>query len=129
VLAKYGISDQSYRNWRYRVNGIKPKKQLSRTEKHQILEEGFQNGIKEASAAHGVDPASYFRWEKKFGFLKSRPIPGPPRRFSEEQELTIIKEADKIGSKAVREKYGISPLAEKVQRPLVRNGSGVSQTS
>ena len=26
VLAKYRINEQSYRNWRYRINGIKPKK-------------------------------------------------------------------------------------------------------
>jgi hypothetical protein len=58
-----------------------------------------------------VDPTSYFRWKKKFGFLKSRPIPGKPSRFSKEQALAIIKQAEKIGSKGVREKYGINQCA------------------
>ena len=53
ILAKYSISEQRYRNWRNRVNGIKPKKQLSRMEKLKILEEGYLNGINEASASGG----------------------------------------------------------------------------
>ena len=52
VCAKYGISDQSYRNWHYKINGIKPKKQLSRTEKLRILEEGYQTGIEQVCTAY-----------------------------------------------------------------------------
>ena len=33
VCAKYGTSTQSYRLWRYKINGTRPNKQRSRTEK------------------------------------------------------------------------------------------------
>ena len=45
VCVKYGISDQTYRVWRYKIKGIEPKKQFSIKKKREILEEGFQNGI------------------------------------------------------------------------------------
>jgi transposase-like protein len=45
VCAKYGISDQTYRLWRYKAVGIQSRKQFSEEEKRQILEEGYQNGI------------------------------------------------------------------------------------
>jgi transposase-like protein len=41
VCVKYDISDQSYRNWRYKALGIQPKNQQSRTKKLRILEEGY----------------------------------------------------------------------------------------
>ena len=75
VCAKYGISTQSYRTWRYKINGIKPKKQRSRKEKLRILEEGYQNGILPTCTAYGIDPTLYYYWKKNLGFTKS------PRRF------------------------------------------------
>jgi hypothetical protein len=38
VCAKYGISDQSYRLWRYKVKGIQPRKPFSIKKKREILE-------------------------------------------------------------------------------------------
>jgi len=73
VCAKYDISHQSYRLWRYKANGIKPKKQRSRTEKLCILEECVQNGINQTCAAYGVDSTNYFRWKKRFGFTNRGP--------------------------------------------------------
>ena len=40
VCAKYGISDQTYRLWRYRAQGTKPRKHFSLKKKLKILEEG-----------------------------------------------------------------------------------------
>ena len=101
ICAKYKISDGRYRYWRKTISGIQPRKQLSSQQKLRILEEGYQNGTKETCGAHGVDPTSYFRWEKKFRFLKSRPIPGKPRRFvngylqkKDYQEGSYVKEGD-----------------------------------
>jgi hypothetical protein len=68
IRAKYKISDQRYRDWRKTISGIDPRKQLSPQQKLRILEEGYQNCIKEI-VPHRVDPTSYFRWKKKFGFL------------------------------------------------------------
>jgi transposase-like protein len=77
VRAKYDINDQSYRLWRYKTHGIKPKKQRSRTEKLRIIEQCFQNGINQTCAGYGVDRTNYFRrnggWCDLSG-LQGRPI-------------------------------------------------------
>jgi len=108
VCVKYGISDQSFRLWRYKVRGIQPKKFYSLEKKHGILEEGFQNGIERVCAAHRIDPMTYYRWKKALGYSKSRRR-GKPRRFSREEILAIVKEAEETSTKAVCEKYKISP--------------------
>jgi transposase-like protein len=108
VCAKYGISDQSYRLWRYKAYGIRPKKQLSSQEKLKILEDGYKNGINQVFAAHGIHPMTYFRWKKQFGFTESRPR-GRPRRFTKEEMSAILKEAEKTSIKAVCRKYEIRP--------------------
>jgi transposase-like protein len=108
VCAKYDISDQSYRLWRYKALGIQPKKQLSCTEKLRILEEGYNNGVNRVCAVHRIDPMTYCRWKKALGYSKSRRR-GRPRRFSREEVLAIVKEAEKTSTKAVCEKYKISP--------------------
>jgi transposase-like protein len=108
VCAKYDISDQSYRLWRYKALGIQSKKQLSCTEKLRILEEGYNNGVNRVCAVHRIDPMTYCRWKKALGSSKSRRR-GRPRRFSREEVLAIVKEAEKTSTKAVCEKYKISP--------------------
>ena len=40
VCAKYGVSEQTYRVWRYKIKGIEPKKQFSIKKKREILEQG-----------------------------------------------------------------------------------------
>jgi transposase-like protein len=56
VCAKYGMSDQTYRVWRYKAAGIQPRKQFCEEEKRQILEEGNQNGIEPVCAAYRISP-------------------------------------------------------------------------
>jgi hypothetical protein len=41
VCAKYDTSTQSYRLWRYKAEGTKPRKHLPVEKKLQILEEGY----------------------------------------------------------------------------------------
>src|SRR6516164_1286575 len=93
VCAKYGVSDQTYRVWRYKTKGIEHKKQFSIKKKREILEQGFQNGIVQVCAAYRISPRTYYRWKRKLGFTKSPPRTGRPRRFSKEEMLAIIKEA------------------------------------
>ena len=98
MCAKYGISDQTYRVWRYRANGIKPKRQCSREEKLEILEEGYQNGICRVCAAHGIDPGTYYYWKRKFRYTKSPRRLGTPKRFDKEERLAVVKEGTSNGS-------------------------------
>ena len=98
VRAKYNISPQTYRRWRYMARGIKPKpaRHFPDRRKLQILEEGYQNGIGVACKRRGIDPSVYFYWKHKFSFTKSRPrcLHTFPR-FSTEQKLAILKEGEK----------------------------------
>src|SRR6516162_11705646 len=71
VCAKYGVSDQTYRVWRYKIKGIEPKKQFSIKKKREILEEGFQNGIERVCPAYRIHSTTYYRWKRKLGFTKS----------------------------------------------------------
>jgi len=109
VCAKYAISDQNWRRWRYKIKGTEPKKQFSIKKKREILEQGFQNGIERVCAAYRIHSTTYYRWKRKLGFTKSPPRRARPRRFSEVEMLAIVKEAERTSGKAVREKYGISP--------------------
>jgi hypothetical protein len=43
VRAKYDISDQTYRKWRYKVLGIKPRGYLSSAKRLRVLREGVLN--------------------------------------------------------------------------------------
>src|SRR6516162_645703 len=82
VCAKYGVSDQTYRVWRYKTKGIEHKKQFSIKKKREILEQGFQNGIEQVCAAYRISPRTYYRW-KKLDFTKSLRrsfTSGPARR-------------------------------------------------
>ena len=104
----YRISDQTYRVWRYRANGIKPKRRCSREEKLEILEEGYQNGICRVCAAHGIDPGTYYYWKRKFRYTKSPRRLGTPKRFDKEERLAVVKEGEKTSVQAVCAKYGIT---------------------
>src|SRR5262249_36298445 len=108
VCEKYGISDQTYRLWRYKAAGIQSKKQFSEEEKRQILEEGYQNGIERVCAAYRIHDRTYYRWKKKLGYSKSPPRQRRPRRFTKEQVLAMAREAKKTSTKAVCEKYKIN---------------------
>ena len=109
VCAKYGIGDQSYRRWRYKIKGIEPKKRFSIEKKREILEKGFQNGIERVCAAYRIHSKTYYSWKRKLGFTKSRPRQCRPSRFTKEQVLAMAREAEKTSTKAVCEKYGLSP--------------------
>jgi hypothetical protein len=43
VCAKYEISAQTYRVWRYKASGIKPRKHFSPEKKRKIFKEGARN--------------------------------------------------------------------------------------
>jgi len=120
VCARYGISTQRYRVWRYKVRGIQPRKRFSLQEKLRILEDGYQNGILKVCTAHRIDPATYYNWRRKFRYPKSPRGPGRPPRFSEEEKLAIVKEAEKTSVKAVCAKYGISTESYRLWRYKIR---------
>src|SRR5215469_10022888 len=109
VCAKYAISDQNWRRWRYKIKGTESKKQFSIKKKREILEQGFQNGIERVCAAYRIHSTTYNRWKRKLGFTKSPPRQRRPRRFTKEQVLVMAREAEKTSTKAVCGKYGISP--------------------
>src|SRR5262245_10149028 len=74
VSAKYGISDQTHRVWRYKIKGIEPKKQFPIKKKREILEQGFRTASSKFAPLTGSAPeliiGGRYRW-KKLGFAKS----------------------------------------------------------
>src|SRR5215470_17995521 len=109
VCAKYAISDQNWRRWRYKIKGTEPKKQFSIKKKHEILEQGFQNGIERVCAEYRIHSTTYNRWKRKLGFTKAPPRHRKQTRVTQEQVLVKAREAQKTYTKAVCEKYGLSP--------------------
>ena len=91
VCAKYDIHEETYRRWRYKAQGIKPRKHFSLKKKLKILEEGARDGIYRTCAAYHIDPVTYYNWKRRFGFTKS-PKAGRPDRFREEEKLAILEE-------------------------------------
>ena len=59
VCAKYDISDQAYREWRYKARGIQPKKHHSPEERLKALKEAQKIGIKAVCAKYGITPQTY----------------------------------------------------------------------
>ena len=108
ICAKYDVSDQTYRAWRYKAQGIKPRKLFSLKKKLKILEEGVRDGISQTCAAYHISPFTYYRWRQKLGFTKL-PRRGRPGRFSEEEKLAILKEASQNGVSRVCAAYGVHP--------------------
>jgi transposase-like protein len=86
VCAKYKISGQTYRGWRYKAQGIKPRKHFSLKKKLKILEEGARDGIYQTCTAYHINPTTYCNWRHKLGFTKL-PRSGRPERSSEEEKL------------------------------------------
>jgi transposase-like protein len=115
VCAKYGVSDQTYRVWRYKVQGIESRKHFSLKKKLKILEEGAREGIYRTCAANHISSRTYYNWGHKFGFTELRRR-GRPDRFSEEEKLAILREGEKIGVKAICAKYGISDQSYRLWR-------------
>jgi transposase-like protein len=75
VSAKYDISDETYRHWRYKAEGIKPRKHFSLKKKLRILEEGVRDGVYRTCAAHHIDPGTYYSWKRRIGFTsRLRPV-------------------------------------------------------
>ena len=108
VCAKYDISDQTYRVWRYKAHGLKPRKHFSLKKKLKILEEGVRYGVYRTCAAHHIDPVTYYNWKRRFGFTKSPIRLGRPNRFSEEEKLAILEEGYENGIPRTCNAYGIS---------------------
>ena len=83
VCAKYDISGRSYRVWRYKAQGIKPRTtRFSLKEKLKILEEGVRDGIYRTCAAYHINPTTYYNWRNKLGLTKL-PRRGRPKRGRE----------------------------------------------
>src|SRR5215469_8214464 len=72
VCAKYGISDQSYRLWRYQASGIQPRKHLSSAKRLQILREGEKNGVRAVCAKYGITYQTYRVWRYKAAGIQPR---------------------------------------------------------
>jgi transposase-like protein len=104
VSAKYDISDETYRHWRYKAQGIKPRKHFSLKKKLRILEEGVRDGVYRTCAAHHIDPGTYYSWKRRIGFTKS-PNAG---RSSEEEKLAILEEGSENGILRTCTAHGIS---------------------
>jgi hypothetical protein len=71
VCAKYHISTQSYRLWRYKTQRTKPRKYLPVEEKLHILEEGYENSILRTCASNGIYLPTYCYWKRRLGYSKS----------------------------------------------------------
>jgi transposase-like protein len=50
VCAKYGISDDTYRRWRYKALGIRPKRHFSLEKRLRVLKEGQKRQLQKPSA-------------------------------------------------------------------------------
>jgi transposase-like protein len=107
ICAKYDVSDQTYRAWRYKAQGIKPRKLFSLKKKLKILEEGARDGIYRTCAAYHINPTTYYNWRHKLGFTKL-PRRGRPERFSKQEKLAILEEGYKNGILRTCTAYGIS---------------------
>jgi transposase-like protein len=108
VCAKYDICDQTYRVWRYKAQGIKPRKHFSSKKKLKILEEGARDGVCRTCADYRINPTTYYDWRHKLGFTKLPSRPGRPERFGDEQKLAILKEGSENGILRTCTALGIS---------------------
>jgi transposase-like protein len=80
VRAKYDISTQSYRLWRYKAQEPSPKKYFPVENKRRILEEGCLKGIQQVCNAYRINPTTYYYWKRRLGFTKSPRSPGRRRK-------------------------------------------------
>lgn len=108
VCAKYDIHEETYRRWRYKAQGIKPRKHFSLKKKLKILEEGARDGIYRTCAAYHIDPVTYYNWKRRFGFTKS-PKAGRPvgRTVSGRKRNWLFLRKDTNGILRTCSAYGI----------------------
>jgi transposase-like protein len=66
VCAKYDISDQIYRKWRYKAVKIKPRKHLSSAKRLRVLREAEKNGVRAVCAKYGISEQTYRLWRYKY---------------------------------------------------------------
>jgi transposase-like protein len=71
VSAKYDISDETYRRWRYKAQAIKPRKHLSTAKRLRILREGEKSGVRAVCAKYGISDQTYRHWRYKAQGIKN----------------------------------------------------------
>src|ERR1700741_123077 len=106
VCAKYGISDQTYRAWRYQAAGIQPRKHLSSAKRLQVLREGEKNGVRAVCAKYGITDQTYRVWRYKAAGIQPRRW--ARKQFSTEEKLQILEEGYQNGIEQVCAAYRIS---------------------
>jgi transposase-like protein len=104
VCAKYDISDQAYREWRYKARGIQPKKHHSPEERPKALKEAQKVGIKAVCVKYGTTPQTYRVWRYEAQSIK------PRKHFSPAKKLKILKEGCQKGVYRTCAVYRIDPV-------------------
>ena len=104
VCAKYDISDQTYRDWRYKTLGIKPRKHLFSAKRLRVLREGERNGVRAACAKYGISDQTYRVWRYQTQGLK------PRKHFSLKKKLKILEEGARDGVYRTCAAYHIGPV-------------------
>ena len=59
ICAKYDISDQTYRDWRYKTLGIKPRKHLSSAKRLRVLGQYYASTLAPALRLELEDQQAY----------------------------------------------------------------------
>jgi transposase-like protein len=104
VCAKYDIGDQTYRKWRHKALGIKPRKHLSSAKRLRVLREGEKNGVRAACAKYGISDQTYRVWRYEAQGLK------PRKHFSLRKKLKILEEGCRKGIYRTCAAYHIDPV-------------------
>jgi transposase-like protein len=115
VCAKYDISDQAYREWRYKARGIQPKKHHSPEERLKALKEAQKVGIKPVCAKYGITPQTYRVWRYEAQSIK------PRKHFSPAKKLKILEEGCAIVREAERNGPAVTCRAYKIDPKTLRN--------
>jgi transposase-like protein len=104
VCANYGIGDQTYRRWRYKALGIKPKNYLSSAKRLRVLREGEKNGVRAVCAKYGISDQTYRICRYKAQGIK------PRKYFSLKKKLKILEKVARGGNARTCATYHISPF-------------------
>jgi transposase-like protein len=104
VCAKYGINDETYRRWRYKVPGIQPKRPFSLEKRLRVLREGQQIGVKAVCAKYGISDQTFRICRYKAQGIK------PRKHFSLKKKLKILEEGIRDGIPRTCAAYHISPF-------------------
>jgi transposase-like protein len=86
VCAKYDISDQTYREWRYKALKIKSRKHLSSAKRLRVVREAEKNGVGAVCAKYGISEQTYRVWRYEAQGIK------PRKHFSLGEKLRILEE-------------------------------------